>query len=279
MQITCGYCGALIDLSNTENNKCPNCGASFESNEEWKRLQFCKEQIYRENLEQERLKTEEQKLIVEKQQRNKQYEEKSNKIVKWGCLFPAIAVPATIIALTIVAFVAAQVGAFHLEDYETETTTTTTTVATTTTEPSDEGQMFAFDEKKQTVKFGEKATFQRAEVKVNKAEVYTGAMSSPPKGTQFVRVNFVITNTDSEPIRTFNQMYATYKVDGVEVEADFGKVHWQDDDTMFEYEKTIKQGLSYQAWQYFVIPENTGFTIHCGDNNLDIVIKASNIEK
>lgn len=268
MKLTCEYCGAVIVVEDVKDGKCPCCGASFDKNEQFLEIEEYRRKFNQEMLEQERLRTEASKVELEKKKRRLRYErrvERSGRIARAGCLLPIL-----IIGLFFGALVVSTVVLDKPFDMPIE-------IPDLIEDAMDvnAGKMYIEGEEKITVKFNEKAVSERAEVVIDKAEIYNYPHKKPPTGMVYVRVHFTITNTSEEEFGLFNTIDATYVSDGVTVEAVSPTISSSDLDTKLRQGR-LKPGLSTQGWVYFTVPKTGEFTVRC-DKNVDIVISMKNV--
>ena len=268
MKITCEYCGAMIDTSKASLNCCPNCGASFEHNKQLKEGNEQQKEFDKYMLEQERIETEEKRIRLEKQKQALNFQKQGQntaKVIRIGCIIPVFIIVGLIFCVVIGTM-------FDIFDTQKDIVNNMDNGYEV---DINEGKMFLKDETPLSVSFNETATFQRTTIIADKCEVYNYPWTKPQEGYMYIRVHIIVTNTFTEPIDMFNEVYATYEKDGIQEEAESPTISSDDLGTKLKSGE-IRENMSKQGWVYFTVPKDTNFIIHC-DNNLKITIKPTDI--
>jgi predicted nucleic acid-binding Zn-ribbon protein len=266
MQINCEYCGAVFDTEETE-GCCPKCGASFANNKKLQAKRAFEEELKRQKMEQRRIELEQKKLSLEKERSKEQFERTERKA---GIIVRLIVtIPVLIVVLAMI-FGGVYVFLQEKDNIKSGTSQETTNI--------NDGKIFVDGESAQYIRFGDIAHFEKVDISIDKCEVYNYPWKKPADGFMYVRVFITNTNTSDETIfEMYEEVYCTYKLNGVTCEAESPTISSDDLDTKLRSGE-IKSGLSRQGWVYFTIPVEGEFVVHF-DNMLEIRMSASDILK
>lgn len=264
MQITCEFCGGIIDVK--EDKVCPLCGASLENNKQRAKL-LAEEQAHKDEkkeMEKQRLRMiqEEAKLRAEGQRlQNQKYMQEVEKLRKEKgkkLLLPIIG--KSILALIITAgvviiFIFGATMKLISEELERMDATTATEAPVPETEP--------FVETPVEVSFNEVAATSKYSVVCDSVEEYQ-YYGEPQEGYKHVAMHFVITNLSDEIITSDESLICSYDYNGFLVQAEKPNVPtsvWQ---LMLEKEK-INPNNSVMGNVYFTVPVDADLIVTYGD--------------
>lgn len=232
MKIFCEYCGVQIDIN--KENKCPNCGASFEHNVSYKR-------IHEHKKKQQELDMQEKELNI--QGRRIAQQNTSKALGFFSKIFAvAFIVPAIVIIVIIIITIISVAGAIDRQKNKVDDDIKNGSVE--------------FVEKASTVGLNEYGVTSKYRVMVDSYEVIDTHFK-PQDGYQFVTFHFVIENlTDS---RLFLYDMIDCVVGGVVQEST-----WDNDRN--EIPSSVPKGLKVEGYQAFEVPiDATSYDIKYGD--------------
>ena len=240
MQVTCEYCGGMIDI--TKNHTCPNCGASFDENEQMKKL-------LNEEKEKERLRKEEIQLRMESQRLQNERARVENEIRR-KTVKPRkankriIMIVGAIIILSVLGSILSE----PLPDVSSIPIETEPVIVETPVE----------------VKFGETASTSTYSVVCDQFEEYYYAWDAPPEGFKYIRVHFIVTNIIEKEIFSDEGIVGSYYQNGYLTQAERPTIHSEDLDTRIR-DAYIAPNNSIQGWVYFTVPVDADLILKYGD--------------
>lgn len=182
MKITCEYCGAQFDTAVAK--KCPNCGASFNDNDELAAKISHENKKAQPELEKEAIELERRKIENAQKSsiiRLEQQEARIGKIVKIGCAAPVICAAIIWVIFMAVGFLSLSTGSNSSDNHH----------STTVTQPAETPVTVGLNETAQTLKYT---------VVCDKFEVIERGVFTPTEGYQYMSFHLVVENKSEERI-------------------------------------------------------------------------------
>ena len=264
MQITCEYCGGIIDIK--EDKVCPLCGASLEKNKQRAKI-LAEEQARKDEkkeMEKQRLRMiqEEAKLRAEGQRlQNQKYMTEVEKLRKTKGKEPFLPslgkIILTLIITAGVVFIFIFGSTIKLISDEMERRAENpieTTISETEPEIVDVPVEASFNELAST------STYSIICDSVEEYQYY----GVPQEGYKHIAMHFVITNISDKIITTDEPLYCSYEYNGFLIQADKPTVPTSVWNTMLEKTKLQPNG-SAMGKVYFTVPVDADLIVTYGD--------------